>query len=93
MFDFAPVGLVVAISGIAFVTLIGWRLLPARFRQAPETDSMAEGLYSAELKVGKLPDDKDLTLGDLYPVADEKMSRSSDWCAMAAASEGLPAGN
>jgi di/tricarboxylate transporter len=72
MFDFAPVGLVVAISGIAFVTLIGWRLLPARFRQAPETDSMAEGLYSAELKVGKLPDDKDLTLGDLYPVADEK---------------------
>ncbi|WP_428523697.1 SLC13 family permease [Roseibium sp.] len=72
MFDFAPVGLVVAISGIAFVTLIGWRLLPARFRQAPETDSMAEELYSGELKVGKLPEDKDLTLGDLYPVADEK---------------------
>lgn len=28
MFDFAPVGLVVAVAGIAFVALVGWRLLP-----------------------------------------------------------------
>jgi di/tricarboxylate transporter len=28
MFDFTPVGLVVAISGIIFIVLIGWRLLP-----------------------------------------------------------------
>lgn len=28
MFDFAPVGLVVALAGIAFVALVGWRLLP-----------------------------------------------------------------
>jgi di/tricarboxylate transporter len=28
MFDFAPVGLAVAIVGIAFVALVGWRLLP-----------------------------------------------------------------
>ena len=30
MFDFAPVGLAVAIAGIAFVSLIGWRFLPDR---------------------------------------------------------------
>ena len=30
MFDFTPVGLTVAIAGIAFIALLGWRLLPAR---------------------------------------------------------------
>jgi di/tricarboxylate transporter len=72
MFDFAPVGLAVSITGIAFVTLFGWRLLPARFKAAPDNDGLADGLYSAELKVGKLSEDKELTVGDLYPVAEEK---------------------
>jgi len=30
MFDFAPVGGVAAIAGLAFVALIGWRLIPSR---------------------------------------------------------------
>ena len=30
MFDFAPVGLVVAVVGIAFIASIGWRLIPTR---------------------------------------------------------------
>ncbi|MEP3431058.1 MAG: SLC13 family permease [Roseibium sp.] len=72
MFDFTPVGLVVATAGIAFVTLFGWRLLPKRFSAPVEEDSFAESLYSAELKVGKIPDDKPVTVGDLYPIADEK---------------------
>ncbi len=33
MFDFAPVGLGVAIVGVAFISLVGWRLLPTH-RQA-----------------------------------------------------------
>ncbi len=72
MFDFTPVGLVVAVSGIAFVTLFGWRLLPARFRDAPPEDSFAASLYSAELRVGDVPDDKPLTVADLHPIADSK---------------------
>lgn len=32
MFDFTPVGLAVALAGIAFITLIGWRLVPDRRR-------------------------------------------------------------
>jgi di/tricarboxylate transporter len=28
MFDFTPVGLPVALAGLAFITLVGWRLLP-----------------------------------------------------------------
>ncbi len=30
MFDFAPVGGVAAIAGLAFVALVGWRLIPTR---------------------------------------------------------------
>ena len=52
MFDFAPVGLACATVGILFVTLIGWRLLPA----ARKTEDAGKELfdladYIAELKV------------------------------------------
>ena len=30
MFDFTPVGLVTAVAGVAFVAIIGWRLIPVR---------------------------------------------------------------
>ncbi|GAB4394580.1 MAG: SLC13 family permease [Kiloniellaceae bacterium] len=30
MFDFTPVGLAIAVAGIAFITLVGWRLVPQR---------------------------------------------------------------
>ena len=72
MFDFAPVGLVVAVTGIAFVALFGWRLLPRHFRDKPKQEGFAESLYAAELKVGEISEEKPLTVGDLYPVADEK---------------------
>ena len=52
MFDFAPVGLACAAVGIAYVTLIGWRLLPKNRQQdasAAELFDLAD--YVAELKV------------------------------------------
>lgn len=38
MFDFSPVGVAIAITGLLFVTLIGWRLIPSDRlkRSAPE---------------------------------------------------------
>ena len=36
MFSFTPVGLVIMIAGIAFITLIGWRLLPRRAAKKSE---------------------------------------------------------
>jgi di/tricarboxylate transporter len=44
MFDFAPVGLAVAIVGVAYLALIGWRLLPKE-RQA---QSAADELFNIE---------------------------------------------
>jgi di/tricarboxylate transporter len=52
MFDFAPVGLVVALVGIAYVALIGWRLIPVE-RTASTMPSSIEDLesYLVELRV------------------------------------------
>ncbi|GGX50561.1 SLC13 family permease [Tateyamaria omphalii] len=49
MFDFAPVGGVAAIAGLAFVALIGWRLIPARADATAELEDLAS--YIAELVV------------------------------------------
>ncbi len=51
MFDFAPVGLAVAIVGVAFVALVGWRLIPAKPDAAPAADLRDVHGYVAELSV------------------------------------------
>ncbi|MEM7320546.1 MAG: SLC13 family permease, partial [Pseudomonadota bacterium] len=49
MFDFAPVGGVAALAGLAFVALIGWRLIPESQAQASGADAVAQ--YIAELTI------------------------------------------
>lgn len=71
MFDFAPVGLAVAVAGIAFVSLIGWRLLPGRDGALEQEAAFAKGRYIAELRVGEQSVKDGLVVGDLYPLADE----------------------
>jgi di/tricarboxylate transporter len=52
MFDFAPVGLACAVVGVAYVALIGWRLLP-RERQSSDAGKDLFDLadYVAEVRV------------------------------------------
>lgn len=54
MFDFAPVGLACAIVGVAYVALIGWRLLPAG-RQAADAGKELFALadYITEVRVSE----------------------------------------
>ncbi len=49
MFDFAPVGGITAIAGLAFVALIGWRLIPNRDDGSNTVADLAQ--YIAELTV------------------------------------------
>ena len=49
MFDFAPVGAVAAVAGLAFVALIGWRLIPNREDATLVAADIAQ--YTAELTV------------------------------------------
>lgn len=54
MFDFAPVGAVTALAGLAFITLVGWRLIPQRQDTVLEPSEISD--YVAELTV---PDGSD----------------------------------
>lgn len=49
MFDFTPVGLAVTVVGVAFIALVGWRLVP--IRNGTGTDSFDAGAYMTELLV------------------------------------------
>jgi len=52
MFDFTPVGLAVAIIGVAYVALIGWRLIPVDRSQHDSPKELSHlGDYLAEVKV------------------------------------------
>lgn len=52
MFDFAPVGVAVALCGVIFIIVIGWRLVPKR--KAVADGDFATGAYMTEVRV---PDD------------------------------------
>ncbi|MEM8775326.1 MAG: SLC13 family permease [Pseudomonadota bacterium] len=71
MFDFAPVGLTVALAGIAFVSLIGWRFLPAREGALEQEEEFLKGRYVAEVRVSEKAVEEGMVVRDLYPAADE----------------------
>ncbi|MCL4263253.1 MAG: anion permease [Anaerolineae bacterium] len=51
MFDFTPVGLGVALTGLAFIVLVGWRLIPQR-RSQSQTGVMFEiETYTTEVRL------------------------------------------
>jgi di/tricarboxylate transporter len=72
MFDFTPVGSVVAIAGVLFVALVGWRLIP-RERSQHDTPRELEELkgYVAEAKVAPSSAAVGKPLGELAPQAEE----------------------
>ncbi len=71
MFDFAPVGLAVAITGIAFVSLFGWRLLPSRTAVMDQKKEVGQGRYVAELRIGEQSLEEGMLVADLYPKAND----------------------
>ncbi|WP_425049635.1 SLC13 family permease [Psychromarinibacter sp. S121] len=50
MFDFAPVGGITALVGLAFVALVGWRLIPQAAASTSDS-AMDDAAYVAELTV------------------------------------------
>lgn len=65
MFSFSPVGVAVALAGLAFIVLIGWRLTPKRSGQASTEEMFDTANYLVELKVGEESKAKGLTLQQL----------------------------
>ena len=51
MFDFTPVGLGVALAGVLFIALIGWRLIPTRQAQSTPGETIEIADYMTEVRV------------------------------------------
>ena len=72
MFDFAAVGGVVALVGIVFVTVVGWRLLPKARRQRNSRQELQDlSGYVAEAVVLESTGLLGEPLRELYPLAEE----------------------
>lgn len=69
MFDFTPVGLAVAVAGVAFVALLGWRLVPARKQAGAE--GFETGAYTTEVRVTDDSKAAGMTLRDIESALDE----------------------
>ncbi|MDV3502416.1 SLC13 family permease [Marinobacter sp. M-5] len=63
LFDFAPVGAAITLAGIAFITLVGWRLTPRRQDSDDGGKLFSVGDYVTELKV---PEDSSFAGGTLH---------------------------
>jgi len=74
MFDFAPVGVGVALAGVLFISLIGWRLVPQRKGLASREDLFRIQDYTTELR---LPEDSKIIgkpLGELDSASEADVS-------------------
>jgi di/tricarboxylate transporter len=69
MFDFTPVGLAVAFTGVVFVVLIGWRFVPRREHAA--TEGFETGAYLTEVRVNEGSKAAGMTLRNIETEFDE----------------------
>ncbi len=74
MFDFSPVGVGVAVAGLAFVALIGWRLIPQRQGQSSPEDLFQIKDYIAEVAVPEGSKFIDKALYELETIKDVEVT-------------------
>ena len=72
MFDFTPVGLVVTIFGVLFITLIGWRLIPVERDKYDASKGLFDiANYIAEVRVPEVSKIIGKKIPELDDIADE----------------------
>nr|WP_064493854.1 SLC13 family permease [Pseudomonas chengduensis] len=69
MFDFSPVGVAVALTGVLFITLLGWRLVPKR--EVGNAASFDTGHYLTEARVKEGGKAQGKTLREIEQLLDE----------------------
>ena len=74
MFDFAPVGLPIAVVGFLFIVFIGWRLIPkARLEYKDDGTDAAAGVYLTEASVPASSGIIGKTLGELDSLGEDNV--------------------
>tara|TARA_R110001606_G_scaffold345151_1_gene493919 strand:- start:37838 stop:39613 length:1776 start_codon:yes stop_codon:yes gene_type:complete len=74
MFDFLPVGGAVALAGVLFIALVGWRLTPRRKENGDQQELFSVGDYLAEVR---LPEESKSAGGTLHDLL-EKLGDDAD---------------
>ncbi|NHE57245.1 SLC13 family permease [Cyclobacterium plantarum] len=69
MFDFAPVGASLAVAGVIFISLVGWRLLPTRRSKQSGEDLFQIKNYITEVRVTA---DSDLVSKNIHQLTNNK---------------------
>jgi len=69
MFDFSAVGIAIALTGIAFILLIGWRLVPSRERR--NVEGFDSGKYLTEIRVTEHSQLRGQRVGEMEPLLEE----------------------
>lgn len=75
MFDYMPVGLTVAVGGIAFIVFIGWRLIPQRGHDeldSPRHFSIADYVTEARVRSGSTL--VGATIGELEALCENELN-------------------
>jgi di/tricarboxylate transporter len=74
MFDFTPVGVAVAVAGLIFLVLIGWRLIPFEERKAEPDKAFAVEGYITEAEVTEDSKVVGITIFEVEELADEQVT-------------------
>ena len=74
MFDFMPVGLGIAVAGILFISLVGWRLIPSRKAPLAMGDTLHIEDYMTEVRVPENSRFVGKLVRDLEEMAEENVA-------------------
>ena len=70
MFDFSPVGGIIALVGLLFVSLVGWRLLPKRSGGKSDAELFDIEGYLSEVRLGRDSKLKGVSIGELSKLSE-----------------------
>ena len=75
MFDFSPVGLLIAIFGVLFIALIGWRLIPKEsYKKSSEGSLFSIDEYITEIRIPKECKFIGLKIKDIEKFTEDRLS-------------------
>jgi di/tricarboxylate transporter len=75
LFDFTPVGGIIAILGVCFVAIIGWRLVPKDNQKTPSSDSLFSlDEYVTEIRFSKGSSMIGQSIGEVNTITGDKLT-------------------
>ncbi len=75
MLDFSPVGGLIALLGVLFIALVGWRLISNKFHKKPGTESLFSiNEYITEIRIPEKSKFTDLTIGEIEHLTEDSLT-------------------